>query len=241
MPTFPRHEIYLSLIIFLASTIGAVITFVGITASKQHNSVIVNDLALGSKHFAIFNDTGCVGRYLSIFKQSENTFEYSSSGDFNFKLNGSQALATFTLEAQFNSLGQLGASILRLTLAEASISIGTYDINPIKVKLSIVAPARSFQRGFTIPGPVQLKRADKEHYRIESANFSTVSARLASATEQPWLHQFLPHVSEIEDDDSRCSAYSAYIDLDDLNSKLRLFVGGIESYIPEWLKEQEDK
>ena len=120
---------------------------------------MINDIALGSKRYSIFQTDRCVGEArLDFAHPNDELWSLKVIGFVNVAKLGQ---ANLEIELSFNSLGQLGGSIFSGNIGDIKFRGGTLGVKPIRILLRE-------PRKFEIPyrGPVLLQKRDNETYSV---------------------------------------------------------------------------
>ncbi|MCO6430535.1 MAG: hypothetical protein J5J00_06710 [Deltaproteobacteria bacterium] len=233
------HDIYISLVIFVASVVGASLTYAHITGHAGTSAILKKHIPLGQEQFLVVSASGCAGSFSSKLDSIASNFEYRSKGALKMKISGELIDGLFTVEAHFNSLGQLGGSLAKASFPNGEVSLGSTNINPIQVKLSVTSGSAVFTRRFTLPGPILLKRLAYDQFRIEYGGIKALPSQTNAIVNQPWLKAVLPEIRKVDDAQGKCPAEGGFIDIDSLIQSAQLLVRGLEEYLPGWLEQQE--
>jgi len=79
------------------------------------------------------------------------------------------------LSAVFNSLGQLGGSVLEIKTNNLDLLAGTTGVNPLKLIFSARVNSRTFDYEHSMPGPVKIMKNQDGSYRIQYRHFDLSS------------------------------------------------------------------
>jgi hypothetical protein len=161
-----QRELVFSSLIFIISCIGTFFSYYSIIEHTEIDNILVKDIAEGSHVYSVLEANKCVGWVNYDLTQKNDISEIKSSGKLNFKYQDQAFAVDYALEASFNSIGQLGGALLRINIKDSYILVGGVNIDPIRVtvKSNLLAQEKEFV--FSIPGPIELKKGDSEHFFI---------------------------------------------------------------------------
>lgn len=166
------NELFPSIIIFLAALTTSIITYSTISLEASGARTFVSGISEGEKDFAVLHKGACIGKISSSLSSQNSILVMHASGTVNIAIGQNLFSPNLELQATFNSIGQLGGSLLKLSIDNSFISIGSSGIDPMNVKLRTKIDTSETQKNFSISGPVEMKRGNDGKYSVEYAQLS---------------------------------------------------------------------
>ncbi|RME58381.1 MAG: hypothetical protein D6780_06855, partial [Candidatus Dadabacteria bacterium] len=122
-------------------------------------------LPISNSTYGVFTSKGCIGWARGEREKGEK-FSYLLKGETYLKLKGKPYNASFTAELLINSLGQLTASVFKLSAEDLSIFFGTQGSS--SVRMVFRAQVGGQQINFTkfIRGPIKVRVEKKGIYLV---------------------------------------------------------------------------
>jgi len=158
-------------------------------------------------------------------KREEEKMVFDAQGALRAAYQGKDFNNTLTVNAQFNSLMQLGGLVAVIKNSSVEIVFGLQNISPISVILRVKQPGRTeLRRETEIPGPLLLRRTRGEAYTLEYPRMKAMRADglLAQAG---FLKAYDLRLLPAESPGVDCSAKSGALDVTAAVSLLQRFAG----------------
>ena len=109
------------------------------------------------------DNPGCFGYLESSLNRIIESSSYSLKGELFLSIRDKMMPTKIDLVASFNALGQLAASILKITNMSSNITLGFLNVNPIEISiLTSNEGGLPDRKKFNIPGPILLKEYGSE-------------------------------------------------------------------------------
>lgn len=168
MLSFRNHTVLIASLVFCLASASALLSFRKLASSINQPRDEIFVLQGGRHYWHILDQNqACIGEFNLDFQHSTSSSSLKGEGSFSLK-SADQALPfRVTLEMTFNDLGQLGASILKLSSDSTTASIGSTNVAPIYLKVRSQLPNESQSvYDFTIPGPIFVEPINSNAYRL---------------------------------------------------------------------------
>lgn len=144
---------------------------------EVEQTAIFSEIPASLSTYSIWLGPRCIGSLKSEVTESDVSFDWKASGELRTALANQEIPMSFTADASFNRLGQLGGLLSNFHIGGNDAFVGATDINPISVALRGTFRGQAFSRTHTIRGPIELKKNSSDSYRLQ--------------------YEFLPQIDEI--------------------------------------------
>ena len=196
----------------------SVVAYSRILAREGPLQALIPTIPQGENSYILSNDKGCVGEFHTSMKFYEGHYEFIAHGFIRIHYQDQVVEPQVELNASFNSIGQLGGSILRVRRDDNELRAGTKDLNPLHVIFYIREGSKEKNRYETlVPGPITLRKNGDGSFRLEYLHFGKVISNYSGLLKDPSLNRFALHPQKVESEKGACRGTSA-IDVPNLNS-----------------------
>ena len=161
------NELIPSFLIFFAALTTSIYTFSLINYETLSARTIVSGVQEGQKKYVLSDSGKCIGTLESNLTSQNSIFIIHASGSLDVNIGQTKVRPTLDLQATFNSIGQLGGSLLRVSIDDSYFSVGSSGIDPMNLKLRSKVRNVEVQREVSVNGPVEMKKQRDGTYRIE--------------------------------------------------------------------------
>jgi hypothetical protein len=146
----------LALFLFAVFTVVGVTAYARITYRDQHKSRLLDSLEIGTKRYYVTQQKRCSGILTRTISEQDKEITVNIDYALDVRLKDQLWPTTLEFRAEFNALGQLAASILKLSTPHGLLKVGTLEINPIRASVSFETEKHTAQRNLDVPGPIEL-------------------------------------------------------------------------------------
>ena len=196
----PR-ELILSIFIFLISCLGTFLSYYIVISDSKHDLIFAEKIQNGSHHYLVKNAQGCVGKTSYTFNYHEELSSLKAEGYIKIKYLDNYLLFNYIMDANFNSIGQLGGAILKINENDNFIIFGSTNIDPIKLTFKTNLLAKEVEYNWETAGPVQIIQNADQTFKIKGQNLkSFVGDNLESISRSLIKHMQLQLLAEDNDD-----------------------------------------
>lgn len=165
------NEIIPSVVLFFAALIIFAYTYTSIINESAANHTLVQNISEGSQKYHINNLSDCIGEFEYSLNSQNNIYMLLANGSFSIQIDKNIINPSFDIQATFNSIGQLGGSLLRVSTNNSFFSIGTSGIDPINIKLRTKIENVASENNLSIAGPINLIKQKDSLFKIEFSQF----------------------------------------------------------------------
>ena len=190
-----RTDVLFALALFLVGLAVSVAAYAYVLDSLIASRAVIREIPVQEQHYTIVVGDRCVGEFSHVVERQSENIILRGKGEVLLQLGQNQKSAKFLLEATFNGLGQLGASLGSIKFEGGEIRFGTEEINPLRAVLRLHNISQPYQRfEMRVPGPVMLYRNNAESYRIEYLHLGQMLSEYGRLAQQPWLKSISPRL-----------------------------------------------
>ncbi|RMG44057.1 MAG: hypothetical protein D6719_02750 [Candidatus Dadabacteria bacterium] len=204
--------------VFVISLIVTSYAYATLIREQRAISSLVHKLQPGHSSYIISSAEKCAGNFSLDFTPAREKSVLKVKGSLNVKLTEKTLLLPFSFEAVFNALGQLGGSILRVSIANIEIRAGTSEINPIKFSLSVSSDRANIRKEVVAPGPIELASEGPGSYSIRYSQLKLPAYMLEQVERQPLIKSLKIKVYRSNKNHLDCNKYTGAIDISWLNN-----------------------
>lgn len=165
IPSAHRKPLFLALLVTVVCFATSVELYARLLEKDEAPVPLLPVLIEGVHEYEVFSGSRCVGSFVSSFIY-DGKYQLESELVLRMRARERSKVVSANLQATFNSLGQLGGSILTIVLDNATVTIGTTDVNPFNVVLGLKSPRRNFRFSYLFPGPIELVREGAGQFRL---------------------------------------------------------------------------
>ena len=198
-------------ILFCGATLLALLSFRQLAANVRQPNDQLFALKSGKHSWQLFDqNTKCIGNINLEFEHSSSSSSLNASGSVRLKTPAGSIPLDVTVEMNFNDLGQLGGSILRLKSENISASIGSMNVAPVNIRIRHQLSGQN-QRVYdlSIPGPIFIEPVSSDTYRLRYRYLENFNLPQSS-----WLK--LDRLIALRDADPQIVCDQAALDISDL-------------------------
>ncbi len=169
----PREMIF-SILVFIFSCSGVFFSYYTVVKQNLYDNTIVSNIAPGIFNYKIVANDKCIGSVNYELDVNNNISAIKSKGDLNVQYLTQKYSINYIFESSFNSIGQMGGTVLKINILDKYIVLGTINIDPIKLtfKSNLLDVEKEFS--WSIAGPVELKKTTNELYYISGLSFEKI-------------------------------------------------------------------
>lgn len=221
-------EIILSIFILLTSVTVSAGAYSRMRERAEASHYLIEGLSEGVHKIVIMQGAACVGEVEAKVEYVKRELSISAEGQLRTTLSGQQVGATAKAQIDFNSLGQLVASFLRIDAADVSLTLGTTNPNPITVHARSQRGSQTWRMDTDIPGPLELREQGEGIFAVIYRHFPHIGSRVSAVGEQPLVKMLNMRLLEIGKSGSPCSeGATGVLDLNGISLLLGAFTNGI--------------
>ncbi len=198
-----RPDIIIATFLMLSGALVAVRAYAILLQSNREKQSIIRNIPGYQAHFKIMSANSCIGSFQHEFITSADEIEIKGTGSLRFKLGNEIVSAEIALNAGFNTLGQLGGSVLRISAHGSEVRLGTRGVDPVRFLFRLKeSEANAWQRyEISGPGPILLKKDAKDSYRLEYLHLGQALSEYKSFAQYPMLQAMALHIEQGEPGD----------------------------------------
>ena len=163
----PATSFYIALLIFIAAFSGAVMAFTAMQKRDQERAFMSGAVTEGEHFYLGMGPNGCAAIFALSLKQDADNSAFEAGGILNAVYRGNKIPMRMRLAAYFNALGQLIGSYLKITFLGNRITLGTLNVNPIRIILRASIDGQVYRYQASFPGPVELVPAGTGFFRMK--------------------------------------------------------------------------
>jgi hypothetical protein len=204
-----RRDFQISSVIFLLCAVVTVALYRSITRSERSAVPVAELLKPGASDYAVIASSGCIGTMHTVVNDSADNVIVNSNATFRILLSGRVIPVKMEFEANFNALGQLGGSLLKVRADAMEVSIGSININPMTVRTRFAMDGYHYAYDSTLPLSVDLVRNRDTTYRILYTKQPGFAEEYTTLVSQPLMQDLLVRAEPLADDGANCPGASA--------------------------------
>lgn len=181
-----RPDIFFALLLCIFFAGLSVLAYSTLAKAQIFPASNVLLLPQGQHLYFLKSGAECVGKMSLKSSTEKGELKFESKGSVNIQLGAKKISLPLSFLALFNSLGQLGGSLLRLQVNDGSVVFGTKGIDPISLVIKSEIPGKEQRMEIILPGPVTAQKI-AQNYKISLPR----EANLKTRNNQPLLNTLL--------------------------------------------------
>jgi hypothetical protein len=165
--SYRKLSILVALFITVFGSVLWNLAYKKMVSDEQSHNAIINDLTVGDNHFSfIQGDGSCFGSTILNLHQDDHSFQIKVTGWVKIRLGKNVITPAVKGEVSLNPLGQIGSSVLYISIGDEKFRLGTFNINPITVAFVHEVDGKERMIQQNIPGPFELKENHNGGYLL---------------------------------------------------------------------------
>lgn len=201
-------------LIFCAAALLALISFRHLAADINQPRDAILSIKNGKHYWHLIDTNGrCVGDFNLDFQQTPSSSILRGAGSISLRSFDRTVPLKFSLVMNFNDLGQLGASLVKISSDYFSASVGSANIAPITVRVRHqldTQPQKIYD--FSIPGPIFIETTSDGSSRLRYRFLDSFELPKSSST-------FLAQLPSMQSSSQAQNCENVGLDIADLISQ----------------------
>lgn len=182
-----RSGFCIALLLFILSSSGSIYAYGKIVESRTGTGGALHAVPIGEHSFELLHESKCVGHFSTKVERKDDAFNFTGDGIVRIKIGSTAYAPQLRLVASFNSLGQLGGSFLKVRNGPNQFTVGTTNVNPIKVIIKSQAEQQLLKYELSVPGPITLTAQGNKSVEISYPYLANLESMYRGTMSQPML------------------------------------------------------
>lgn len=198
----------------------------------RSQGLLPGDLLEGTSVYTVQSRGRCAGFLeFTLARTDSDNLEFEGSGSVLILLKDGEPPTDLNLAIQgaFNSLDQLGGSLIRLDWGENRLSVGTTEVNPITIRYRVKTGPIQRVHETTIPGPITIGKVENRSYEVRYAHLSNLDQLRIEPLASPILEELQLRVEQLDEAPASClPKHRRAVDLTEFAESVRMLIAMAE-------------
>lgn len=219
-----KVDVLFATFVFILALVVSGAAYKALVEVERPEQEMLRALALGESSYAVTQGDSCIGNFKTEVK-TEPDVTIISDGEMRFLFAEKPVTVLTFVGVLFNALDQMVSFNLHLDTEDIHFRFITSNTNPVRAVVTVDFQGRQYERSFSAPGPVMLRKNQDGTFRVDYSVLTGSVSGYANAITQLPTDQIDINVTPIANGAQPCrDAGTGRLVLDPLVDQARTFL-----------------